>query len=112
MFQECIGRLKEGLIIKPKRGQNKLIAHVYKSYVLPGKELGCLRFKVTNNTELMPSTSLLERAPMIHDCKAGHCRVVEQYKSVRVEQEDVLRKTYHLKHNSQHDIYILNKYSL
>lgn len=112
VFQECIGQFKQGLIVKPKRGSNRLLAQMYKCHVLPLKELGCLRYEATSSTELIPSSSIFEKTPTIHDCKVGRCRVVEQFQSMRIEQEDILKKSYHLKHNSKHSVYILNQYSL
>ena len=105
--QECIGNLKEGLLIVPKRGyQMQVVA------ALEQKVMGCLKIKRISQTTVVPSTSVLKKVNVLHDCNASKCRIIENSVQQRIEQQNVLQQSIHLKHNYDVNQYIVNKFSL
>ena len=80
--------------------------------ILDDKEFGCPKLQLTGNISLIPADSVVKGANIYHDCRGGNCRIVNQLKSEKIEQENVLREKAFIKHNSQYKIFILNIYGL
>lgn len=54
--------------------------------------LGCPSYKKTNETIVVLSKKVLSKACFLHDCKGGHCKIVEKSCTEKVEQEKVTRR--------------------
>lgn len=109
--QEFIGVFKEGLVIIPKRGAHLEVVVLWKTNILNKKVMGCQVLEKSATTTIVPSKNL-EKISVVHNCSAAKCRIVEAISSDKVEQENVLKKSTHLKHNLLVNQYIVNQFYL
>ncbi|XP_052076581.1 uncharacterized protein LOC127714542 [Mytilus californianus] len=108
---ECYGIFQEGYILTPKRGSTRLIVKLQKAEKVNTKDCNCDMYNVQNVFDILSSINVQKRVNFFHDCKGGSCNISEALHEERIEQENITRKTNHLKHKKNHTVYVLNKYS-
>ncbi|XP_064643579.1 uncharacterized protein LOC135497677 [Lineus longissimus] len=77
------------------------------------KRLGCeLVAKSAADSICTRPSKLIRKISVLHECQGGHCVVMEKKVSRKVEQKsaNVLQKL--LKHNEDHNVWIVNKFRL
>ncbi|XP_052067347.1 uncharacterized protein LOC127706729 [Mytilus californianus] len=108
---ECYGIFQEGYILTPKRGSTRLIVKLQKAEKVNTKDCNCDMYNVQNGFDILSSINVQKRVNFFHDCKGGSCNISKALHEERIEQENITRKTNHLKHKKNHTVYVLNKYS-
>lgn len=88
-----------------------IVARLVGAEISDEKETGCPRLKLANNVYILSKT-IIKKSNVIHDCKGARCRLVEQARTERVEQQNIVSTRVFLKHNAQHKTYLLNIYSI
>ncbi|XP_064643582.1 uncharacterized protein LOC135497680 [Lineus longissimus] len=98
-------------------GGKKICLHqeitIQKLMPMRQKRLGCeLVAKSAADSICTRPSKLIRKISVLHECQGGHCVVMEKKVSRKVEQKsaNVLQKL--LKHNEDHNVWIVNKFRL
>ena len=66
----------------------------------------------TTTKQILPSTQVIHKVSIVHDCFDGHCKFEEANLTFMEEREGVERSTLVFKHNITNNRYLLNPFYL
>ena len=72
---------------------------------------GCEMFELLQGTQAVPSTNIIQRVALIHDCKIGQCSFATVDVQSTVEREKVTKRELAFVHSDSR-YYLLNKFCL
>ena len=66
----------------------------------------------TDETVVIPSTHVVDKVCLVHDCANGNCSFGQSENTIRIEREAVSKERFTYVHNIDYNYYLLNKFYL
>lgn len=72
----------------------------------------CPLIEMTDKITIIPSTQVIDKVCLIHDCANAACSFTPSENTTRIEREIVTTIDYSYVHNTDYKYYLLNKFYL
>jgi hypothetical protein len=72
----------------------------------------CPKVEKTDEVAIIPSTNVVDKVCLVHDCLNGNCFFGQSENTMRIERENITRERYTYVHNTDYNYYLLNKFYL